>query len=191
MTPTELGKLFLEHYPVDENGFSPVAYMDDLELIEPTFRTKNGCQWARTGSSWLGKQFKIERIKKGNRIFSVQMIGFQDKQENRYIPQAVRNNISKQCVVLATSVSIEIDHKNARYDNPTQNLEDFQPLHKTVNDAKRQHCKVCLSTKTRFDAKVLGSHISFTKGDKDSSFCEGCYWHDPYDFWQKTTKLEK
>jgi hypothetical protein len=43
----------------------------------------------------------------------------------------------------------EIDHKNGWKNdlsvmNPkTQKLEDFQPLSKSANDAKRQHCKEC------------------------------------------------
>jgi hypothetical protein len=37
----------------------------------------------------------------------------------------------------------------------TQKLEDFQPLSKAANDAKRQHCKICMRTGERFDAKKL------------------------------------
>ena len=40
MTPTELGKLFLDNYPVNEQGISPVALVEDLEKICPGFRTK-------------------------------------------------------------------------------------------------------------------------------------------------------
>lgn len=74
MTPTELGKLFLDNYPVNEQGFSPVALVEDLEKICPDFRTKNGCQWARTATSWLGKRFEIERVKKEGRTYSVQLV---------------------------------------------------------------------------------------------------------------------
>jgi len=40
-------------------------------------------------------------------------------------------------------------------DVKTQTLEDFQPLSKAANDAKRQFCKECRRTRKRFDAKLL------------------------------------
>ena len=64
MTPTELGKLFLELYPVNDEGISEIALIDDLVKVCPDFRTKNGCSWARSDNSFLGKNFYIERIKK-------------------------------------------------------------------------------------------------------------------------------
>lgn len=188
MTPTELGKLFLDNYPVNEQGFSPVALVEDLEKICPDFRTKNGCQWARTATSWLGKRFEIERVKKEGRTYSVQLVGFRETQQNHNIPQTVRKNIEKECVVLCIGTNIEIDHKNARYDTQEYQVNDFQALNKTVNDAKRQHCKECRATGCRFDAKRLGSRVSFTKGDLHSEYCERCYWYDPYQFWQEATK---
>ena len=189
MTPTELGVLFLKYYPVNEQGYSPIAIMDDLEQIDLGFRTTNGCQWARTDQSWLGKQFDIQRVKKGNRVFSVQLVGFKAQNSvDRAIPAQVRKNLEKRCVVLDTTTQIEIDHKDGRYSAPAKEVNDFQGLHKTVNDAKRQHCKRCRESGNRFDARVLGSSISFTKGNPHSKFCEGCYWYDPVAFWQETTK---
>lgn len=40
MTPTELGKLFLEKYPVDDNGYTCPILIDDLVELCPDFRTK-------------------------------------------------------------------------------------------------------------------------------------------------------
>lgn len=45
----------------------------------------------------------------------------------------------------------------------TQTLEDFQPLSKPANDAKRQFCKECKRTGIRYDAKQLGYTVSFTE----------------------------
>ena len=188
MTPTELGKLFLEYYPANEEGISPVALIDDLVKICPEFRTKNGCQWARTATSWLGKQFEIERVQKQGRTYSVQLTGFQKNQQNHTIPSNIRSTISKECVVLCIGTNIEIDHKNGRYNVENYQENDFQPLNKTVNDAKRQHCKECHMSGCRFDAKRLGSRVSYIKGDANSDYCEGCYWFDPYQFWQEATK---
>ena len=82
--------------------------------------------------------------------------------------------------------------KNGRKNNPrvmntrTQRVDDFQPLSKAANDAKRQHCKECKATGNRFDAKRLGYIISYYKGDKVHSNnydgCIGCFWYDPIEF---------
>lgn len=188
MTPMELGKLFLQYYPVNKKGFSEVALIDDLEKICSDFKTKNGCQWARSDTSWLGKRFKIERLKKNGRVYSVQLQGFQDTIKDRYIPENIRSSMPKKCKVLCIGTNIEIDHKNAKYNSIADSEDDFQSFNKTVNDAKRQHCKECREKKKRFDAKRLGSRISFIKGDENSDYCEGCYWYDPFQFWQEATK---
>ena len=47
-TPTELGKIFLDNFPVDTNGYSKEVTIDELVTINPDFRTKNGCHWARS-----------------------------------------------------------------------------------------------------------------------------------------------
>lgn len=199
MKPKELGQLFLQHYPVDENGYSEIALMEDLIEICPDFKTKNGCQWARSGEgSWLGKQFEIERKHKyGNTgaVISVQLVGFRQKQEYHNIPNNIRQSIDKRCRVLdiGTNIefaNIELDHKDATYQTKELTVDDFQPLCKTVNDAKRQHCKECRENGIRFDAKRIGSNISYSSGDAYSNTCIGCYWNDTYDFWQKVTRSE-
>lgn len=191
MKPKELGQLFLEHYPVDENGYSAVAQMDDLVKIHPDFKTSNGCTWARSNTSWLGKQFEIDRIKTGRSITAVQLVGFNERISNHSIPAEVKTAYKDgRCAVLDISTTIELDHKNARYNQESYTVEDFQPLNKTVNDAKRQHCKVCRATGKRFDARVLGSNVAYYRGDENTPECEGCYWHDPHKFWQKVTIKE-
>lgn len=95
-------------------------------------------------------------------------------------------------MVLGTS-NPEVDHKNGWKNNmdvmknlSTQRYEDFQPLSKAANDAKRQFCKECRKCGKRYDAKQLGYPISFYKGginhDKTATGCEGCFWYDPIEF---------
>lgn len=188
LKPKALGQLFLEHYPVDENGYSKVALMDDLINICPDFKTHNGCTWARSHTSWLGKQFIIDRVKKSGRIYSIQLCGYNVERQSHSIPKEVRDNLKEdKCAVLDISTNLECDHKDGRYSQDYTSSDAFQMLNKTVNDAKRQHCKICKNTGSRFDAKILGSNISFYKGDKNSDFCEGCYWFDPKKFWQEVT----
>ena len=62
-------------------------------------------------------------------------------------------------------------------------LDDFQPLSKAANDAKRQHCVECRETGFRFDAKRLGYQVSQVRGNGFyNGTCVGCYWHNPIFF---------
>lgn len=187
MKPKELGQLFLKNFPVDENGWNDFISMERLLEISPDFKTTNGCDWARSETSWLGRQFIIYREKTKGRISGVQLQGFNVKKENHYIPSSVRNEIFR-CAVLDIGTNIEIDHKSGRYEKEKYEKSDFQGLNKTVNDAKRQHCKECKETGIRFDAKRLGSNISYVLGDEKTTSCEGCYWNDPQFFWKMATK---
>ena len=110
--------------------------------------------------------------------------------DERYfdIREALRG---RRCVVLGTSKP-EIDHKNGwkndvRVMTPaTQRLEDFQPLSKAANDAKRQFCKECRKTGKRFDARRLGYPVGWYAGGEahvgDTDGCIGCFWYDPIEF---------
>ena len=72
------------------------------------------------------------------------------------------------------NTKIEIDHKDGRKNNQrisdtkTQKLEDFQPLSKAANDAKRQICKLCKETNKRWKARnIQGNPYDFYRGDED------------------------
>lgn len=178
-TPTELGKIFLDNFPVDTNGYSKEVTIDELVTINPDFRTKNGCHWARSDVSWLGRRFNIKRTKIKGKVYSVQLVGF-NTPKNHSIPNDVRRYYKEApCAMFGVQASsMEIDHKDARYPDKKLSIEDFQPLSKAANDAKRECCKKCLSTKKRFDATKLGFNVSFIQGDIDSNFCQGCFWYD-------------
>ena len=87
------------------------------------------------------------------------------------------------------NTKIEIDHKNGRKNDPnvanleTQQREDFQPLCKAANDAKRQICKECRETNERWNAQnIKGNLYPFYKGDNrytEEIGCEGCFQYDP------------
>lgn len=115
--------------------------------------------------------------------------------KHRGIRQDIRTEISKQrCVVLDVGSSIEVDHKNGKYDElsnielENQKIDDFQPLSKAANDAKRQHCKDCIKTGKRYDARRLGYKEGWVVGDENTSPCIGCYWYDPKRFNQLISK---
>ena len=191
----QLGRAFEKMY-IQEEGFSPQVTMDELEKYHHSFHTTNGGDWCRSDSSYLGKKYIIERRKENNRIFSVKTDGFNKR---RKINQTIRSDILKtvqkqRCVILDISTNIECDHKDGMKDDwrlnniNAQELKDFQPLTKTANDAKRQHCKKCLETGKRYDAKRLGYKESYILGSENSKTCVGCYWYDPKKFNEKISE---
>ena len=193
-----LGQIFLANFPPDENGWSKIVSLEELEKLNPKFNTKNGCSWGRDDAAWLRpynfKRFHANEVGgKGNKTVAFQLQGFKNISKNRAIPASVKAALKgKPCVVLGVAASeMEIDHKNGRYDAENYTLDDFQPMSKAVNDAKRQHCQRCINNKCRFDAKTLGYTVSFIEGDFDTPSCPGCYWYDPVAFRQALMKGEK
>lgn len=200
-------QLFLELAEPDKNGKSRwvkstkfVGEYKDLQL-------ENGDSWCRASSS-LAKKYIVEfdkSLTSGNSIDAVRLNGFKTE---KTFSQAIRKDIKdfykdKNCVMLGVhgtseNTKIEIDHKDGRKDdwrvsNPaTQRKEDFQPLCKAANDAKRQICINCKETDKRWDAKnILGNPYSFYKGDENYTEelgCIGCYQYDPVEYRKESVK---
>lgn len=186
--PDSLPALFLELAQPNEDGFSRAVSIDEFKGDYEKLRLGNGGSWCREDSS-LGRKFNIERGKEGNRIVFIRLHGYKKAPISKPIPLAIRKEIqSRSCVVLGTS-NVEVDHKDGRRDDPRLSdasrvtLNDFQPLSKAANAAKRQHCKECRETNARFDAKRLGYPVSQTQGDGFyRGSCVGCFWYDPVAF---------
>lgn len=183
MSPCDI---FIQNF-IDEKGFSEIIYIDDLiAQFGDKFKSNNGCQWARKGSK-LDKQYNLTRIhaneigQKGNKVIAIQTKGFRNTIENHSIPIQVKENLkNKPCAILGVITSdMEIDHKNGKYNSEEYMINDFQPLSKSVNDAKREHCKKCNASGIRFKASTLGYAVNFIEGNEYSPDCKGCYWHDP------------
>lgn len=186
MSPCDI---FITNY-IDENGYSDIIFIEDLiAKYGDKFKSNNGCQWARKGSK-LDKHYVLTRFQakdlggSGNKVVAIKVDGFRETIENHSIPSSVRAALKgKPCVVLGVLTSdMEIDHKNGKYNTEKYQQDDFQPLTKGVNDAKREHCKRCNTTGCRFKASTLGYSVDYIEGDENSSFCQGCYWNDPQQF---------
>lgn len=184
-------KMFIQNM-----GFSPSITMNELQKYHHSFYTTNGGDWCRSNQGYLGTKYNIKREIRNNRIFSIKADGFN---KNIKINQSIRSDIykdikTKRCVILDISTNIEVDHKDGMKDDwrlndmSMQKTEDFQPLSKTANDAKRQHCKKCLETGKRYSAKKLGYSESYTYGSENSKTCVGCYWYDPIAFNKEISK---
>jgi hypothetical protein len=151
----------------------------------------NGSGWARDDGP-LGKKYKIYRKKDAaGRIVSVTATGWAEPSFDGGIAAEVYEYYKdEKCRVLATGRNIEMDHKDGRKHSymPVESCEEFQPLSKSANDAKRTHCKTCQRTNVRFDAKVLGFSVSVTEGGIEyRGTCAGCYWFDPKEFNRKVS----
>ena len=191
MTKTEL---FIKLAQPDANGVSRWVSAREFVGEYADLKFGNGASWARKEST-LAKRYIIEfdkSITPGNGIDRIRLNGFNDGAYSQHIRADIKKTIkARRCVVLGTS-NPEVDHKNGMKNedrvmrNEDQRLEDFQPLSKAANDAKRQFCKECRRTGIRYDAKLLGYPISYYQGGAkhncEEDACVGCYWYDPLEF---------
>ena len=192
---SHLGRAFEKMF-IRDMGFSPRVTMEELQKYHHSFYTTNGGDWCRSNQGYLGTKYNIQREKRGNRIYSVKADGIN---KSTKINQSIRSDIykkikTKRCAILDISTNIEVDHKDGMKDDwrlndkSLQKIEDFQPLSKTANDAKRGHCTKCLETGKRYNAKRLGYSESYIFGNENSKTCVGCYWYDPVAFNREISK---
>ncbi len=197
MTKTEL---FIQLAKPNSNGVSRWVNVTEFTGDYACLTFGNGASWARKEST-LAKKYVIEfdkTISSGNGIDRIRLNGFNNGDYSQYIRADIKKAIkARRCVVLGTS-NPEVDHKNGMKNegrvmrNENQCLEDFQPLSKAANDAKRQFCKECRQTGIRYDAKLLGYPISYYSGGaehhNEENACIGCYWYDPLEFKKHLTR---
>ena len=187
MPPTKK-ELFLELAKPNKEGFSREVKVSEFTDKYSDLRLGNGGSWCRDDSS-LAKDYDIHRIKTGNKITSIRLTPKKSLHYSNQIKASIKKSIIKKaCVVLGTkSKFVECDHKvgfkmlDVPIEEQTEDL--FQPLHKSVNVAKRSHCKKCKTTRKRFDARKLGYKNPVFIGNLNYiDTCKGCYWHDPFRF---------
>ena len=185
-----LAALFLELAEPDVDGFSRRVYATEFDGPYQRLRLGNGGSWCRDDGP-LAREFNIQRIKEKGKIIAVQLHGRKKQPILKPIPANIKAAITAQrCAVLNTS-NPECDHKDGRRDDPRLNdpalvtIDDFQPLSKAANNAKRQACRECRETGQRFDATVLGFTVAQIPGKGNGFYrgsCIGCYWYDVLEF---------
>ena len=188
MPEPTLGDLFLELARPDDDGFSRRVPVSEFADRYARLRMGNGGGWCRDDGP-LARRFNILRHKDRGRIVAVELQGRKKQPIEKPVPAHIRQRItSEPCAVLAVG-NVECDHKDGRRDDPRLTdasrvaPDDFQPLSKAANNAKRQHCRRCRETGLRFDARRLGYRISQFKGTGVYNGSRvGCYWHDPRRF---------
>ena len=138
---------------------------------------------------FVNRKYEIEEVRVGTSVTKFRVLGTHAKNSNRGIRSDIVKVIKNQtCAMLKTKANIEVDHKNGRYNDErvlnlqTQNIDDFQPLCKMINNIKRESCKKCKLTGERFDAKIYGYLISNLDGESihngKPNGCEGCFFYD-------------
>ena len=180
--------LFVELAKPNVKGFSRAVGIGEFKGKYAGLQFGNGGDWCRDDGS-LGRKYNVRRALESGRIVAVQLNGFKKLPISKPIPGRIRQEVAqKRCAILAVS-NVEVDHKDGRRDDPRLNNpdkvmpDDFQPLSKAANNAKRQHCKECRRTNQRFNAKRLGYRVSQIEGNGIyDGTCVGCYWHDPFEF---------
>lgn len=202
MTKTEL---FLELAQPNARGISRWVLVSEFVGIYKDLQLGNGGSWCRASSN-LAKKYILEfdkSITSGNSIDAIRLVGINKKRTfNQNVRQDIKDFYKNQnCVMLgingtSENTKVEVDHKDGRKDNHrisdimTQRLEDFQPLSKAANDAKRQICKRCKETDKRWNAKnIKGNPYSFYMGDDNYTKelgCIGCYQYDPVAYRKET-----
>lgn len=202
-------ELFLKLARPDDNGVSRWVSVDEFVGEFKELKLGNGGSWCRKSSA-LAKKYVVEFDKTqstGNSIDAIRLNGFN---ENETFNQAISSEIKKYykdkpCVMLgiigtSENTKIEIDHKEGTKNSQrvsnisTQKLEDFQPLTKAANDAKRQICKRCQETDKRFDATCIkGFPMPYYRGNSSlkESGCIGCYQYDPVAYREELLRKAK
>ena len=193
--------LFLELAKPDEEGKSRWVNVTEFVGKYAKLQLGNGCDFGRK-SSTLAKKYVVEldkTITSGNGIDAIRLNGFNTEASfNQNIRQDIKDFYkNKNCVMLgingqSENTKVEVDHKDGRKEcqrvsTPAlQKMEDFQPLCKAANDAKRQICIRCKQTNKRWSAKnIKGNPYDFYNGDESFTQelgCIGCYQYDPVEY---------
>lgn len=74
LTPQTLGMLFemyadVKYDALDRHRVFERDSISELKNLHPGFESSNGCQWARSDGSYLGKNTKLKDLKKAEKCF--------------------------------------------------------------------------------------------------------------------------
>ncbi|WP_456364267.1 hypothetical protein [Priestia aryabhattai] len=149
---------------------------------------------------FVKRKYELEIVKRGTKEIKFRIVGKKAMLLSRPIQKKIKDYFkNKRCVMTGTRSDIEVDHKNGRYNDSrvlnvkSQTIDDFQALTKVVNNIKREHCRKCISTNKKFDAKELGYLISTLDGnlihDNTPSGCKGCFFYDIVYFKKKYNEI--
>ena len=155
----------------DENGYSSWKTVEEVIAA--------GLNWSENGNVRRNVAFAVgeynwefERVKgPKSKIVKMRLVGISNKLAfNQTICKDIREELLKQtrsafapnCIVPLAEGDKEIDHRWGRKDHPNydyindpekQTIDDFMLLSHSHNQFKREQCKKCTATNTRYDGK--------------------------------------
>ena len=148
--------------------------------------------WVLYELLWEAKRVSGVRSK----VTHLRMVGYnQNKVMNQRIAPAIVKELRETGVCNISLLPVhkedmEIDHRwgykeaeihSGVLDVATQDISDFQLLHRSLNLLKREACKKCRETGCRYAHPTQG----FAEGDEtfsESVGCHGCYLAEPERF---------
>ena len=170
--PRPLEARMVAEFNPDRNGFSDWIVIKEMQDKMPAHASQLGGNGSTLfQSSGLHQDFWSACLKPNNALIvatgsRIDALTASTKAGKRNSQSAKTSEevLSGFCAALGTrsKKNLEVDHKDGRKDSyivndvNLQRLEDFQALHKTANDVKREVCKKCNLTNQRFDATHLG-----------------------------------
>jgi len=184
----------IQLFKPDEKMVSRWVTVDEIK--------ESGLKWTSNGNTRRGKAFgmsdiiwEFEREKgKTSKIKKVKMNGkdFTLKYKDS-IKQKIKDEIYSKtyCNISLLPLSKddkEVDHrfgfKNCSkyaeiYKIKNQKAGDFQLLHRSVNQKKRQICKTCITNKKRPKHPILNSYVEGNNSLEAPHYCSGCYLAEP------------
>jgi len=161
-----------------------------------------GLKWSSNGNVRRGVAFGFSEVlweffRAGgprSKILKVRMRGLNKEDSNHLkIHPSIRENFKEDRLCNLSRIPIpnaadrEIDHRYGDKDHPdyvrtysyeSQRPEDFQLIHRVLNQIKRQVCLQCVATGSRPPHPELG----YAEGDKAPALafpCRGCYLAEP------------
>lgn len=188
----------LEHLKPNRDGISGWIDIEELAVLRPSCAGQLGGNGSNMFSRGIARDFLFtptpdsQQKNRRGKIIKRRSVGLvKERAEQFPINRRIKTTIlNMPCAVLGTKAQIECDHKDGRKNDPSvndvnlQQLDDFQPLHKTCNGVKREACNACQRNNQRFDATTLGFPVGWIHGDAQyHGTCRGCYWYDPRAFY--------
>ena len=181
--PDSKGKERLLLLPnITPEGVTPWIYRIDFGKYG--FNTTNGIM-RRGTPEHFPKGMQWERFPEKGTIQRLRCLGFSDdfKPEGK-IRSDIHKIISKQPCMLTGDTKVEVDHRAGNKEHPLhqhvddpeqQQVSDFMPLCREMNQKKREICKKCTATGQRPGVPLLYGGGEMKPGEG----CNGCFWMQP------------
>lgn len=199
-------------FKINKKGVSEFISIDKLSLLNKgckkneinMFQSNNGVSYLRRDSI-ICRKYLVDRTyhQSTGALIGFKLSGFNKVHfVSRHIPQSIRKSVLQKynfkCIWCGSQQKLEIDHKNGRYTDKTDKINDFQILCKSCNDKKRERCNKCRETGCRYDVQNEISPIlyksPFISGNAkytDKLGCKGCFLYDIEDFYKNHDKKQE